>query len=140
MRLEASASKARFLCRLICLAVALACGPDLTDPAELTVSGLWSSSDTAGDLYDIRLDLVQDERGTVSGFWNSLGLEVNGQCPTDLSCAPSDSVIGSNTVLQLHLDLRGAAEFTGQVIAPNVFRGNLLRSGANHAVRFERVP
>lgn len=123
----------------------IACGPELTEPGDTNVTGLWFSSDTVGGhdtlavVYNIRLDLTQDGRGVISGSWSAL-VPVDAQCPPDLGCAPSDTVSGSNTVLQLHLELRGVGTFTGQVIAADAFRGRFARSGTSYLARFERLP
>jgi len=117
-----------------------ACGPELTEPADSNVTGAWMSPDTVDRIYNIRLDLAQDESGAVSGSWSGQADSVNGQCPADTGCAPTNDVTGSNTVLQLHLEILGAGTFTGQVIAADVFRGNFARSGSNYAIRFTRLP
>ena len=123
-----------------CATALFACGPELTDPADSNVTGAWTSPDTVGGIYNIRLDLTQDESGGVSGSWTGLGVQVDGQCPADTGCAPANNVTGSNTVLQLHLEVLGAGSFTGQVIAADAFRGNLARPSGNFPIRFTRAP
>lgn len=137
---ESAKRVARLVCGIACVSAALACGPELTDPADSNVTGAWTSPDTVGGIYNIRLDLVQDESGGVSGSWSGQADSVNGQCPADTGCAPTNDVTGSNTVLQLHLEILGAGSFTGQVIAADAFRGNLARGGSNFAIRFTRLP
>lgn len=131
---------ARLARGLVCLTAAFACGPELTDPADSNVTGAWTSPDTVGGIYNIRLNLTQDESGGISGSWTGLGVQVDGQCPADVGCTPANDVTGSNTVLQLHLEVLGAGTFTGQVIAVDAFRGNLARGGSNYSIRFTRLP
>lgn len=130
----------RLIFGIACVSVAFACGPELTDPADSNVTGAWTSPDTVGGIYNIRLDLTQEASGGVSGSWSGLGVQVDGQCPADVGCTPANDVTGSNTVLQLHLEVLGAGTFTGQVIAADAFRGNLARGGSNYSIRFTRLP
>ena len=130
---------ARFIWPWAYVAATLACGPELTEPADSNVTGAWTSPDTVDRIYDIRLDLAQDESGAVSGSWSGLGVVVDGQCP-DIGCAPANNVTGSNTVLQLHIEVLGAGTFTGQVIAADAFRGNFAGPGGNFPIRFTRLP
>jgi hypothetical protein len=127
------------VCGLACV-TAFACGPELTDPADSNVTGVWTSADTVGGIYNVRLDLAQDESSGVTGRWSGQADSVNGQCPADTGCAPTNDVTGSNTVLQLHLEILGAGTFTGQVVTADAFRGNLARSGSNFSIRFTRQP
>ncbi len=105
---------------------ALACGPELTTPSSTNISGTWTSSDTAAGVTDFVLVLSQASDGALTGSWSGRALEVNGACPAELGCAPTNAIIGSNTVFQVFIDLIGLGKFTGQVESDAHFRGHLV--------------
>lgn len=115
--------------------VAAGCGPELTTPGDSNLTGIWLSSDTAVGVTDFELKLSQGSDGVISGTWSAVAVPGNSTCPAVLGCAPANSVVGSNTVFQVHVDLLGAGPFIGQVEAEGRLRGHL--SGA--AMTFERV-
>lgn len=102
-----------------------ACGPELTTPSSTNISGTWTSSDTAAGVTDFVLVLSQASDGALTGSWSGRALEVDGACPVHLGCAPANSIVGSNTVFQVHIDLLGAGAFTGQTESDVRFRGHL---------------
>ena len=112
-----------------------ACGPELTNPASTNISGRWTSSDTAAGVTDFVLNLSQASDGVVTGSWSGRALPVNAACPAPLGCTPANTVAGSNTVFQVHIDLIGLGDFTGQTESDVRFRGHL--AGADLA--FTRV-
>ncbi|MCR4332896.1 MAG: hypothetical protein NUV34_09390 [Sulfuricaulis sp.] len=114
---------------------ALACGPELTTPSSTNISGTWTSSDIAAGVTDFVLVLSQASDGALTGSWSGRALEVNGACPAELGCAPANNIVGSNTVLQVYVDLIGLGAFTGQTESDVHFRGHL----AGAALAFNRV-
>lgn len=111
-----------------------ACGPELTTPSSASISGTWTSIDTANGVTDFILVLSQAANGAITGSWSGRGIEVNGACPAEAGCTPTSDVIGSNTVFQVHIDLRGLGAFTGQIESDAHFRGHL----AGSALTFRR--
>ncbi len=116
-------------------AAGAACGPELTTPSATDISGAWTSSDTAAGVTDFALVLSQAPDGALTGSWSGRGIETNGACPAELGCAPAGDIIGSNTVFQVHIDLRGLGAFTGQIESDAYFRGHL----AGAALAFNRA-
>jgi hypothetical protein len=112
-----------------------ACGPELTTPSSTNISGTWTSSDTAAGVTDFVLVLSQASDGALTGTWSGRGIGPNGSCHPELGCAPSNSIVGSNTVFQVHIDLVGLGAFTGQFESDMRFRGHL----AGVALEFHRA-
>lgn len=107
------------------LAASASCGPELTTPGDTKVTGTWFTADTARGITDVRLDLQQEADGAISGSWSARGVETDGVCGTELGCAPTNSVTGSNTVFRIHIELKGVASFTGQLQDDGGIRGHL---------------
>lgn len=118
------------------LAFSLGCGPELNEPASSNVTGSWVSPDTARGATDFKLELTQTADGEITGFWSGHGIPVNGGCPPILGCEPNNTVVGSNTVIQVFLDLLGAGGFTGQVEPDGRLRGDL----EGDRITFRRAP
>ncbi len=116
-------------------AAGTACGPELTTPSSTNISGTWTSSDTASGVTDFVLVLSQASDGALTGSWSGRGIGPNGSCHPELGCAPANDIIGSNTVFQVYVDLRGLGAFTGQIESDAYFRGHL----AGAALAFNRA-
>lgn len=125
----------RWAAAAMLIMAAAACGPELTTPSSSDVSGTWTSSDTAAGVTNFALVLSQASDGTLTGSWSGRALAVNGACPAALGCAPTNNIVGSNTVFQVHIDLIGLGAFTGQIQSDVRFRGHL----AGGALTFNRA-
>src|SRR5687768_15764326 len=104
-----------WLCRsLLLVAVVEACGPSLTQPSSVDLSGQWATTDAIGALSNVEMSITQRPDGTVSGQWSAEVFPVNPPCPPDLGTNPTGSVIGTHTVLEARLAFQGAGNFEGQ--------------------------
>lgn len=112
-----------------------ACGPELTTPSAIDLSGTWTSSDTVGGVTGFTLVLSQASDGALTGAWSGRAVELNGACQGELGCAPANNIVGSNTAFQVHIDLLSLGAFTGQAEGDARFRGHLGLS----ALAFERT-
>ena len=118
---------------------AVACGPELTEPASTNVTGRWTSDDMIGPLSEMVMDLGQGTDGVVDGQWSGVSSTANPECPPELGLAPTGSVTGSNTVLELKLALLGAGDFNGQVRDETTLAGSFTSCGLIYSMTFIRV-
>ena len=124
----------------ICAALTASfCGPDLTDPGSVNVSGRWFAAGPAAGLSNITLTLNQDAAGNIDGMFSATGTAGEQSCPATGACALADTVRGANTVLQVNLILNKAGAFTGQLITPTVLRGALTQN-VSEAIEFDKLP
>ena len=115
------------------------CGPELTTPGSVDVSGTWFGAGPAAGLSDITMVLTQTSDGHVSGTFTATGTSGPQVCPTTGPCTLSSTINGANTVLQVNLILKDAGTFTGQIITPTHLRGTMT-STDNAIVEFDRIP
>ena len=121
--------------RCLVLLCCAACGPSLNEPASASASGHWTSSDHAGPVFDIVMDISQQADGSVIGTWSSLVSPPHPDCPPDISDKANGTVDGTNTVLGILLSLKGAGDFQGQ-IDRSAIRGSLYSCGNEYTVTF----
>ena len=138
--------KREFSVWLGCLAlivVSTSCGPALTEPSAINISGRWSTSDAIGPLTVLQLDLAQNSDGTVQGHWSgSVPPAKDGQCPFAAGADLSDlsgPVSGTNTVLALNLSIQGTGDFQGQALQDRTLRGSVFSCGIFYRVTFTLV-
>ena len=117
---------------------ASACGPELTTPGDTNISGTWFAAGPAAGMTNITMVMAQTGDGHLSGTFTATGTPGQQVCPATGPCALSSTINGVNTVLQVSLDLKDAASFTGQVINPTTLRGTMT-SGENTLVVFNRT-
>lgn len=115
------------------------CGPELTQPSPLNISGQWTTSDQIGPLSDITVDITQHPDGTIGGSWSGAASPPDASCPPDLGAAPTGTVSGANTVLQVQLSLSGAGEFDGQATDNTTLQGSFESCGGSYPVKFSLV-
>ena len=118
------------------LAIVVGCGPPLTDPSSVNVSGRWSSVDKIGPVSDITLQVAQQENGVVSGAWTGKFFPPDAPCPPGLTPAASGPVTGTNTVLELRFAISGVGDFEGQAIDADTLRGSVQSCNNVYAVTF----
>ena len=115
--------------RLFCLlfaGISIACAPEPTEPAKTSLAGKWSSNASISGLSNVRLTLVQEPAGIVSGGWTATGIGPAGDCPeVGVACAASGFVIGRNLVAHVEIVLLKAGLFQGNLIEPQRLRGAL---------------
>ena len=128
--------------RLLLLAVAAlglgSCGPPLTTPSSIDISGTWVSPGPAAGMTNMSITLTQATDGSLTGTYTAIGTVPLQFCPATPPCAISSGVTGVNTVLQVFFYMQDAGTFTGQVIAPGVMKGAMQRISATDAVTFTK--
>ena len=116
----------RLLAQLcILIAIVQSCGPELSEPNHLSVSGHWTSTDAIGPVSDIALVITQNADGTVAGTWSAKFFPPTATCPPELNATPTGPVSGTNTVLDIHLVLLGVGDFRGQLIGGATLKGGI---------------
>ncbi len=126
MSCRRTSSKYLSTSRIIGMAVAvllLACAPEPTTPADTNIGGVWTSNAHVFALSQLKLNLIQEPAGIVSGGWSAKSDSNSGDCSTP--CDASGLLIGRNMVSQVELELLGAGKFEGVLIEPNRLRGTL---------------
>src|SRR4051812_27164717 len=111
------------LCGSLVIAVTSGCGPSLTQPSQVNITGRWAARDSIGPLIHVQMDITQKPDGTVTGQWTGDVSPPNPVCPPGLGSSALGPVSGTNTVLEVHLSLLGAGEFEGQAIDATTLKG-----------------
>jgi hypothetical protein len=125
-----------WLCRaLLVVALVASCGPPLTEPSPLDVSGHWMTSDSVGVLSDLEVTITQRRDGTLSGQWSGKA-PANAVCPPDLGLNPTGPVSGINTVLEVRLAVLGAGDFDGQMVDSQTLKGTFDSCGVGYSIVF----
>jgi hypothetical protein len=117
----------------------VACGPELTNPADSNVSGTWHAAGPAAGLSNITMVLQQDAEGSITGTFTAIGTPSEQACPTTGVCSLASTVRGANTVLQVNLQLKGGGTFTGQLTTATRLHGTMT-SLENALVDFDKAP
>jgi hypothetical protein len=114
------------------------CGPELTTPSSVNVSGTWFGAGPAAGLSNITMVLTQAADGYLGGTFTATGTSGPQVCPATGTCTLSSTINGANTVLQVNLVLTDAGTFTGQIVTPTHIRGTMASSyGA--IIEFDRI-
>ena len=103
--------------RLNALALILAltaCGPEPTTPSDESLAGTWGSTNHVFTISSIRMQIVQEPKGIVSGQWS---------LRADDGTQQSGSIIGRNTVAQVEIQLLDLGQFEGAIVETNTMRG-----------------
>src|SRR5687768_3179172 len=124
---------------LLVIAVVASCGPSLTQPSSLDISGRWATTDAIGPLSDVEVSITQRPDGTVSGQWSAATFPAGAPCPPALGTNPTGTVNGMNTVLGIRLSLLGAGDFDGQAIDSKTLEGSFESCSNVYAVVFSFV-
>ena len=129
-----------WLCRsLLVIAVVEACGPSLTQPSSLDLSGRWATPDAIGPLSDVEMSIRQRPDGTVSGQWSAKIFPANAPCPPGLGSNPTGPLTGTNTVLEVRLAFLGAGDFDGQTTDGKTLRGSFVSCSSALIIVFSFV-
>lgn len=120
---------------LLVIAGVASCGPPLTDPSPLNISGRWATTDAIGPLSAVDMNITQLRDGTVSGEWSAKVFPPNPPCPPELG-NPTGPVIGTHTVLEVRLAFLGAGDFDGQAIDGKTLKGSFTSCDNSYAVVF----
>ena len=106
------------------------CGPELTTPGKTNISGTWYSAGPSAGMTSIYVTITQASDGSISGVFTADGTTGLQFCPLTPTCTIGGPVSGSNTVLQVFLDLNNGGLFTGQVMDMHTMKGAMSRGGA----------
>lgn len=108
----------------ICVTLILAaCGPEPTTPADTSLQGVWTANAHIFTLSNIRMNVVQENNGIVSGGWTARGDGGAGGCLPATPCDALGLIIGRNTVAMVEIELIGAGRFEGVLVEPERLRG-----------------
>jgi len=100
-----------------------ACAPEPTTPADTSLHGVWTANAHMFTLSNIRMNLVQEDEGIVSGGWTAKGDGGGGGCFPATPCDAFGSIIGRNSVAMVEIELIGAGRFEGALVEPDRLRG-----------------
>lgn len=115
------------------------CAPEPTSPATTSVAGIWTANAHLFALSDLKLTLVQEPAGIVSGGWSANGDGGTGGCMPNVPCNAFGNLIGRNTLGQISLELLGAAKFEGALVEPERMRGALVVGAGFDTITFVRT-
>src|SRR3954451_15264630 len=102
---------------VVALILVSACAPEPTTPADTNLAGSWTApAAEVHTLSKIRMEMIQEPKGIVSGKWFAHGSGGWAGCPSFTPCEASGSLIGRNTVAQVEIALVGAGKFEGVLI------------------------
>lgn len=123
----------------VAMFLAAACAPEPTTPATTDLGGRWSANAHLYTLSDIRMNLVQEPRGIVSGGWTAKGDGGGGGCRPSVPCDAFGNLIGRNTISQVEIELLGAGKFEGALVEPGRLRGILVVGTSYDTITFLRA-
>jgi len=115
---------------------ALACAPELTEPADFAISGTWFAAGPAGGLTDVTIQLSQATDGAISGTFTATGTPGLQFCPPTPPCSLTGPLAGSNTVFQVFFEMEHAGRFTGQLTEASALHGAVERAGRVDPIEF----
>ena len=107
----------------VSLMIVTGCAPEPSAPGTTDLGGVWTSNAHLFSLSQIKLTLVQEANGIVSGGWSARGDGGAGGCTPGVPCDASGNLIGVNTVSKVNLELLGAGSFEGVLMEPTRLRG-----------------
>jgi hypothetical protein len=117
-----------------------ACGPEPTEPAKTSLAGTWSSNANLFGLSNMRMTMVQEPKGIVSGGWTATRIGPAGECPVvGVACAAFGDVIGRNLVAHVQIELVGAGQFEGNLVKPETLRGVFVVQTGSDTITFVRT-
>jgi hypothetical protein len=116
-----------------------ACGPPLTQPSSVDLSGRWTSTDHIGPVFNLEVVIRQNVDGTIVGTWAADVSPPHPVCPPDLSAISSGTVSGSNTIIGVQFSLLGIGDFQGQAIASTALKGSFESCGITYRVSLSLV-
>ena len=119
--------------------LAIGCAPEPTEPADTNLAGTWKANAHLFTMSNIRLEMIQEPQGIVSGMWYADGDGGLGGCFPGIPCKASGHLIGRNTVSQIELQLLGIGEFEGVLKAGNTMRGAFAVENSYDTITFNRT-
>jgi hypothetical protein len=116
------------------------CGPSLTAPSPVNITGTWRTDDQIGPVTRVEMAITQRSDGTVTGRWFGTSLQEELSCPPQLGLNPTNTISGTNTVVEVELALLGVGEFEGQVLSANTLQGSFVSCGNVYPIKFSLAP
>lgn len=122
------------------LILTAACAPEPTTPADSNLAGSWTApSANLFTLSKIRMEMIQEPKGVVSGKWFAHGSGGFAGCPSFTPCDTSGDLIGRNTVAQVEIALIAAGKFEGVLVENDKLRGIFAVGDGYDTITFNRV-
>lgn len=116
---------------VLMVALLAACGPEPTEAADTSLAGTWSSNANLFGVSNMKMTLVQEPKGIVSGRFTATLINPPG--PT------SGNVIGRNLVSRVIIELIGLGQFEGGLVEPARLRGVLSVQVGFDTITFVRT-
>lgn len=121
------------------LLIAVGCAPEPSAPATTKLEGVWAANAHLFSFSQLKLTLVQEPKGIVSGGWTARGDGGAGGCAVGVPCDASGNIIGVNLVSKVALEILGAGSFEGVLIEPTRLRGTFSAPGGYDTITFIRA-
>jgi hypothetical protein len=90
-------------------------------------------------MSNFRMNVVQEERGIVSGTWSAKTGEGDGGCSVSTPCDIGGELIGRNTVAQVEIHFLGSGKFEGALLEQNSLRGIFIVGASYDTISFVRT-
>ncbi|HUQ48793.1 MAG TPA: hypothetical protein VM053_11235 [Gemmatimonadaceae bacterium] len=119
--------------------LAIGCGPEPSEPADTNLAGTWKANAHLFTMSNIRLEMIQEPQGIVSGRWYADGDGGLGGCFPAIPCKASGQLIGRNTVSQIDLQLLGIGTFEGVLKTGGTMRGAFAVENSYDTITFNRT-
>jgi hypothetical protein len=129
----------RSLAGIVFVIAAMACGPEPSEPAESSLAGTWKSDAHLYTMSNMRLELIQEPEGIVSGMWFAEGAGGLGGCFPNIPCSAFGHLIGRNTVSAVQLQMLGIGEFQGVLRDRDKLRGIFQVQDSYDTITFART-
>ena len=124
---------------MVSLMVAAGCAPEPSAPSTVSLQGVWTANAHLFSFSQLKLTLVQEPKGIVSGGWSARGDGGGGGCPVGVPCDTFGNLIGVNTVSKVALELLGAGSFEGVLMEQTRLRGTFSAPGGYDTITFIRA-
>ena len=119
--------------------LAIGCAPEPTEPATTNLGGTWKANAHLFTMSNIRLEMIQEPQGIVSGMWYADGDGGFGGCFPEIPCKASGHLIGRNKVSQIELELLGIGKFEGVLREGDTMRGIFAVLASYDTITFNRT-
>ena len=131
----------RIMLAIVALAVfaTSGCAPEPTSTATTNLTGVWTSKDSLFGLSKIRMSLVQEQKGIISGTWSARGAGGAAGCKPSIPCDAAGNLIGLSTASKVNIELLGAAAFEGVLMEPTELRGAIVFGPSYEIITFNRI-
>ena len=117
----------------------IGCAPEPTEPSNTNLAETWKANAHLYSFSNIRLEMIQEPQGIVSGMWYADGDGGGGGCFPATPCKASGHLIGRSTVSQVELELLGAGQFEGVFREPSTLRGIFSVLDSYDTITFNRT-